>query len=171
MTIITRASPNHGTRPIGVPISCVVLHADASTNEEGTLSWLEAPKSGVSYHYLIGRDGTVYKIVPDSRRAWHAGISEFHGVRNVNDFSIGVSFSNDQAGEPFKPAALGAGVQLVADLCQRWSIALTRITTHAVISPGRKHDPGPLFNLAKFVTDVGAELARRRAAPPLPPAA
>lgn len=55
MTIIPRPSPNHGKRPAGVAIDCVVLHADAGRSEEGTLGWLANPDSGVSYHYLVGR--------------------------------------------------------------------------------------------------------------------
>lgn len=165
MTIIQRPSPNHGKRPAGVAVDCLVLHADAGRSEEGTLGWLANPESKVSYHYLVGRTGTVYQCVPDARRAWHAGVSTFQGRPNVNDYSLGVSFANSQAGEPFRAAQLAAGVQLVADLCAKHAIPLTRITTHAAIAPGRKHDPGPLFPFAQFVTDVGAELQRRRESP------
>lgn len=157
--VIQRPSPNHGKRPEGVAIDCLVLHADAGRSEEGTLSWLANPASKVSYHYLVGRTGTVYQCVPDKRRAWHAGVSTFKGRANVNDCSLGVSFANRQDGEPFPGAQLAAGAQLVADLCRKHAIPLDRITTHAIISPGRKHDPGPLFPLATFVRTVGALLS------------
>lgn len=160
MTIIPRPSPNHGKRPAGVAIDCLVLHADAGRSEEGTLSWLANPESKVSYHYLVGRTGTVYQCVPDARRAWHAGVSTFQGRPNVNDYSLGVSFANDQRGEPFRAAQLAAGVQLVADLCAKHAIPLTRITTHATIAPGRKHDPGPLFKLPEFLAAVSEAIAR-----------
>lgn len=166
MPAITFArSPNFGRRPQGARVDCLVLHADAGKTEAGTISWIRSPESKVSYHYLVHRDGRVTQFVPGEMRAWHAGVSEFQGRANVNDFSLGVAFSNDQNGEPFRVAQLQAGLELVADLCTDWGIPLNRITTHAAISPGRKHDPGPLFPLAAFLTDVGAEMARRRSLP------
>lgn len=157
-----KRSPNFGRRPAGGRVDCLVLHADAGKSEAGTVSWICSPESKVSYHYLVHRDGTVTQFVAGEMRAWHAGASEFQGRRNVNDFSLGVSFANDQAGEPFKVAQLQRGVELVADLVAAYGIPLPRITTHAAIAPGRKHDPGPLFPLASFLTDVGAEAARLR---------
>jgi len=157
-----RRSPNHGRRPPGVRVDCLVLHADASRTEEGTIGWLCDPVSKVSYHFLVHRDGNITQLVPGEMRAWHAGASSFQGRANVNDFSLGVAFANRQDGEPFQVAQLQRGVELCADLCWEYRIPLTRITTHAAIAPGRKTDPGPLFPLAHFITDVGAELARRR---------
>lgn len=159
MRIIQRPSPNHGARPAGTEIDAIVLHADAGRSEEGTLSWLAEPRSKVSYHYLIGRTGTVYQCVPDARRAWHAGKSTFQGRSNCNDYTLGVSFANNQKGEPFGVGQLEAGVALVAELCRKHGIPPERITMHSVVSPGRKVDPGPLFPFVRFVTDVRARLA------------
>lgn len=156
--IVQKPSPHKNARPPGAGISLIVLHADAAKSEAGTIAWLADPSSKVSYHYLIGRDGTVYQFVPDVARAWHAGVSSFEGKPNCNDYSLGVSFSNDQKGEPFTDAAIDAGVALVATLCERHALAVERITTHAVIAPGRKHDPGPKFPLAAFVARVAAVL-------------
>lgn len=156
---IWRRSPNHGRRPDGVRPWVIVLHADASGSEEGTLGWLCDPASKVSYHYLVGRDGTVYQCVAEQRRAWHAGVSHYAGHTDVNGISIGVSFSNRQDGEAFPPAQIAAGGALVADLCARWGIDPAHITTHAEVAPGRKHDPGPLFPLGALVRDVRARLA------------
>lgn len=155
-------SPNFSRRPFGARVDCLVLHADAGKTEAGTVSWICSPASKVSYHYLVHRDGHITQFVPGEMRAWHAGASSFQGRVNVNDFSLGVSFANDQAGEPFPVAQLQRGVELVADLVAAYRIPLPRITTHAAIAPGRKHDPGPLFPLASFLTDVGAEVARLR---------
>jgi N-acetylmuramoyl-L-alanine amidase len=157
-TLLRATSPNQSARPVGVGIDCLVLHADAGSTDEGTVSWVKSATSQVSYHYLIGRTGTVWQFVDDERKAWHAGVSEFKGRKNCNDFSIGVAFANDQKGEAFTEAAIDAGVELCALLCLRHNIPLDRITTHAVISPGRKTDPGPLFSLATFVARVKAEL-------------
>jgi N-acetylmuramoyl-L-alanine amidase len=158
MNIQQRTSPNRNTRPEGTEIDCIVLHADASTNEQGTLSWLSIAASKVSYHYLVGRDGTIYQIVPDHKRAWHAGKSSFQGRADCNDYSIGVSFSNDQKGERFTPLAIEAGTQLLVELCKTYRIPTHRITTHAVVSPGRKFDPGPLFPVIEVREEVRARL-------------
>lgn len=163
---VYRRSPNFGRRPEGTVVDCIVLHADAGRSDAGTVSWIMAPASKVSYHFLVGRNGTIYQFVQAHLRAWHAGVSSFSGRQNVNDFSLGVAFANDQRGEPFSAAQLAAGVELVAGLCQSYKIPLRRITTHAAISPGRKHDPGPLFPLETFLADVGARLATPPAVPP-----
>lgn len=161
-TVTFVRSPNFGRRPPGARVDCVVLHADASRSEVGTINWIRRPEAKVSYHYLVHRDGAITQFVPGEMRAWHAGVSVFQGRPNVNDYSLGVAFANDQRGEPFRVAQLQAGVELVADLCWMYRIPLTRITTHAAVAPGRKSDPGPLFPLAAFLIDVGAEIARRR---------
>lgn len=158
MILIQKPSPNHSARPAGVSISAIILHADASGAESATISWLQSPASKVSYHYLIGRKGEVYQFVADERRAWHAGVSSFAGVGNVNDYSIGVSFSNLCDGrEPYTPVALQVGVELCAELMARHpAITVARIATHEAVAlpPGRKHDPGHLFPLANFLSRV-----------------
>ena len=62
------------------------------------LDWMGRAESQVSYHYLIGRDGAVYRLVPEDRRAWHAGASVWEGRANCNDYSIGIGLSNDGRG-------------------------------------------------------------------------
>jgi N-acetylmuramoyl-L-alanine amidase len=157
MVIYQRPSPNQGRRPIGCDISAVVLHADASTATSGTLSWLKNRESKVSYHYLLGRAGHVYECVAPARRAWHAGVSSFGGVRDCNNYSIGVCFSNSQRGEPFPDRQIDAGAELVAGLMHRYPlITLERITTHSLVAlpPGRKTDPGKMFPLTYFLSRV-----------------
>ena len=152
-----RPSPNQGRRPIGVPISCVILHADVSKRLSSSLHWILDPTSGVSYHFLLGRAGHIYECVQPTRRAWHAGRSAFAGVPDCNDYSIGVCFSNDQAGEPFSDAAVETGARLVASLMDRYpAITLDRIVTHAAVATpkGRKRDPGPLFPMTYFLSRV-----------------
>ena len=67
-------SPNYGPRPHGIRPTGLILHADAGSSEAGTLAWLANPASGVSYHFLVGRDGTIYDVVDSMHRAWHAGL-------------------------------------------------------------------------------------------------
>jgi N-acetyl-anhydromuramyl-L-alanine amidase AmpD len=159
MTVIKYPSPNQSARPDGTAIDCIVIHADAGKTDQGTISWILKRKSNVSYHYLVTRQGVVYQFVDDDQKAWHAGVSEFKGRKFCNNYSIGVSFANDQKGEAFTSGQVDAGVALVADLCRTYGIPVERVTTHAVVSPGRKVDPGPLFPWATFTARVGAILA------------
>jgi len=103
----------------------------------------------VSYHYIVGRDGTVYQLVPDEERAWHAGESVWQGRPNCNDYSLGVALSNDGK-EPYPDAQVRAAGELVADLCRRWGIPWERIVSHALVSPGRKTDPWLHFPWGAF---------------------
>jgi N-acetylmuramoyl-L-alanine amidase len=159
--IVTRTSPNHNARP--GPITALVLHATADSRDMPSVDWCCDPASKVSYHDIIGRDGTLYHLVPVARRAWHAGVSSFQGVGDVNDFSIGVSFSNRNNGkEAYPEVQLAVGAALVASYMKAYpAITLDRVTTHAVIAPGRKFDPmPPAFSLAAFKVRVQAELLR-----------
>lgn len=156
MTIVPRPSPNHGPRPSALPPTAIIVHADAGRTDAGTITWVQSGGSGVSYHYLVGRDGTIYQFVQDARRAWHAGASVLAGVTDCNDYSLGVCFANDQKGEPFTPRQLAAGVLLVAAKCIQYGIPLARLVTHAMVAtpPGRKADPGKLFPWAAFMARV-----------------
>lgn len=152
----TRLSPHHGPRIGARPIRLIVLHADASPSEAGTLSWFQNPASKVSYHVLIGRDGTRYRVVPDNRVAWHAGVSTHPSCVNpksVNTESLGLSFANRHDGhEPLTAAQIAAGKVQVAE----WQAAhptIVAVATHAQVAPKRKTDPEltPNFRLADFL--------------------
>jgi N-acetylmuramoyl-L-alanine amidase len=164
MKVFKRPSPNHGVRPVGTIIDCIVLHADASSTVSSSLGWIMRKESGVSYHFLIGRLGDVYECVPPERRAWHAGKSAFQGRPDCNNYSIGVSFSNLCDGvEPYRPDQIESGVVLCVDLIRRWpAITVARITTHEAVAlpPGRKRDPGPLFPISDFLAEITERLSK-----------
>ena len=153
MAIIEQPSPNHGPRPFGVRPDLLVIHGTAGRSDMADLDWMGRAESQVSYHYLIGRDGAVYRLVPEDRRAWHAGASVWEGRANCNDYSIGIGLSNDGR-EPYPAAQIDAAGALVADLCERHGIPLRRVVGHCHVSPGRKTDPwlhfewGRLFGAA-----------------------
>lgn len=149
MTYIERPSPNQNARPAGEAPSLIVLHGTAGKSDAGDVSWCQSPQAKVSYHYIVGRDGSVYRLVPDDRRAWHAGKSEWGGRANCNDYSIGIGFSNDGR-EPFTARQYVAGAQVVADVCARWRIPWHRIVAHYHVSPGRKTDPWYHFEWARL---------------------
>ena len=146
----THPSPNHNTRGTQA-VKVIVLHADASPNEKGCLSWLQSSESKVSYHALVGRDGKVYTVVPYDRRAWHAGKAVWEGHKDVNGISVGLCFSNKNDGkEPLTEAQKKAMVALIANV--RLKYGQIPVTTHARVSPGRKNDPEqvPNFKLEDY---------------------
>ena len=159
MIVETRPSPNWNARPKG-EVSVVVIHADADSDIATSLAWICDPKSKVSYHAIIGRTGHVYSVVPVVKRAWHAGVSEYRGRTNVNDFSVGLCFGNRNDGnEPYADAQYEAGAQYCAALMAEYpTITLADFTTHAAIARpvGRKTDPGPLFDMTRLLSRIAA---------------
>lgn len=147
MRILQRPSPNWNARPC--PVDCIVLHATADSDTQESIAWCQTPKAKnpnpVSYHVIVDRDGTAYHLVDSAKRAWHAGVSEFGGRTNVNDFSIGLSFANRNDGkEPYSDAQYQAAAMLIGAWMDRYpAITLDRITTHKAIARpvGRKTDP------------------------------
>ena len=159
----SRPSPNRGNRPEGVRITAIVLHADASDRVDTSLDWCRRPESKVSYHFLIGRTGNIFLLVHPEQRAWHCGVSELDGVKDVNDFAIGVCLSNKNTGETYPKAQVFEAAQLCAQLSNHYGIPLDRIVTHAEVARpvGRKTDPLGL-DMDAFRATVRALLGGRR---------
>ena len=140
------ASPNHGERKTG--IDAMVLHYTGMDSGEAALRWLCNPQSEVSCHYLVGEDGHVLQLVPEARRAWHAGRSFWAGETDMNSRSIGIEIVNPghAGGAPDFPAAqISATIALCRDIVARHGLRPQRILAHSDIAPGRKQDPGERF--------------------------
>lgn len=101
----------------------------------------------VSSHFLIRRDGNVVQFVSANERAWHAGVSSFGGRERCNDFSIGIELEGTDF-VAFEPAQYAQLVMLTHAL-QR-SYPLKFVMGHEHIAPGRKTDPGPFFDWARY---------------------
>jgi AmpD protein len=114
----------------------------------------------VSAHFWIGRDGALTQFVSCADRAWHAGASSFEGRERCNDFSIGVELAGCDA-EPFAPAQYRRLRALAAALCLAYPLRAVR--GHDEIAPGRKTDPGPLFDWSEIARDPAAAIARNPA--------
>lgn len=147
-----RESPNWDLRPKGCGPELVVVHATEGAFPHD-LAWLRRLGSKVSAHYYIGRDGRIVQLVKESRRAWHAGISRYHGRTGVNDFSLGVEMEND--GRPYTAQQYDALGWLAADISTRRGIALDHFVGHSDVSgvsvrPDPKHDPGAHFDWSAF---------------------
>jgi N-acetylmuramoyl-L-alanine amidase len=157
--IIERPSPNCSSRH-GAAIDCLVIH-DTECREVGpAISWFESPAAHVSAHYVIDRDGTIYRCVADEDRAWHAGDSVLDGRPDVNARSIGIELVGFASGT-YMPAQLDAVVELCAALCAKHTIAVERIVGHEDIAvpAGRKRDPGPHFPWPDVRRRIALELA------------
>jgi N-acetylmuramoyl-L-alanine amidase len=106
------------------------------------------PKAEVSAHYFIDENGRVLQLVPEARRAWHAGQSSWAGEKDMNSASIGIELQNGghEFGRPAYPdAQITALIALCRDIQKRHKIAPRRILAHSDIAPFRKIDPGEYF--------------------------
>jgi len=162
---ISSPSPNHSRRP-NSRIDTIVLHATAG-GYEGSLAWLIDPRSRVSAHYLINKQGLCHQLVPDSEKAWHAGRSAFRGEYGVNAFSIGIELVNANDGRDAYPEEqVRACAELCAHLCYAHHIPRDRITSHYTIShalQGKtdpKHFPWERFSsiFREAIGDVGRDV-------------
>jgi N-acetylmuramoyl-L-alanine amidase len=147
MPPVAMPSPNHDDRG-GACISMLVLHYTGMVSAEAALLRLCDPASKVSAHYTIGEDGTVYAHVPEDRRAWHAGLSFWADIRDVNSHSIGIELVNpghEFGYRDFPPAQIAALKSLCTGIVARHAIPAWNVVGHSDIAPARKDDPGELF--------------------------
>ena len=159
------ASPNHGARKgAGFaegarPPDSIILHYTGMGSAKGALKWLCNPVSEVSCHYFVFEDGRVLQLVPEERRAWHAGKGAWMSETDMNSASIGIEIVNPghEGGYPDFPAVqIGVVKALVADIMQRWRMRPERLLAHSDIAPRRKIDPGEKFPwLAFAVAGIG----------------
>lgn len=106
----------------------------------------------VSAHCFIRRDGQVLQYVPFNKRAWHAGISEYKGRERCNDFSIGIELEGTDT-IPYSNAQYVALAECARYVMQLYpKITKSDIVGHCDIAPGRKTDPGEVFDWQKFLT-------------------
>lgn len=151
--VIQAPSPNFNERN-GMDIDTIVLHHTASNNGQADLAHLRNPRSEVSAHYMVDRDGKIYQLVKDSKRAWHAGKSELHGKpTDVNGRSIGIEIVNDGSGKtPFTEAQYKSLVQLVGFLKQEYKVPMDNLVGHkdVAVPKGRKSDPAANFDWGRL---------------------
>lgn len=138
-------SPNHGARTL--PISMVVLHY-TEMPLDAALARMCDPEAQVSAHYCITEGGEVIRLVPEDRRAWHAGASYWRGIPDVNSASIGIEL--DHPGHAlgyraFAEAQIDALIPLLARIVKTYDIPRANVVGHSDVAPMRKVDPGELF--------------------------
>ncbi|MGH6925781.1 MAG: N-acetylmuramoyl-L-alanine amidase [Propylenella sp.] len=147
LTIEPHPSRNHGERKPG-PVDILLLHYTGMPDAEQALAWLCDPESKVSAHYFVFEDGRVRSLVPEARRAWHAGESCWGDATDINSRSIGIEIANPghPGGLPdFPDAQIEALIALCRDIVGRNPISPHRVLAHSDVAPGRKLDPGEKF--------------------------
>ena len=147
-------SPNHGERRGVQRPDLVVIHFTGMADYSSARARLCDPAAEVSAHWIIDADGTTEALVPEDRRAWHAGESEWNGRTWLNATSIGIELVNqgyEQSADgrrlwyPYSQAQIDALVVLLKDIMARHGLKPGAIIGHSDIAPQRKVDPGPLF--------------------------
>lgn len=175
MTIIPRPLPEfcYSARPL-TDVSAVVIHYfsaahvvpdrafDPDTcydlfidlNHPGRERGLVMPQSDdqrtyASAHYMIDRAGVIYSLVPESRQAYHAGVSTWRGRDGLNGWSLGIELLAT-ATSGYTDDQYAACAHLCADIITRHGVPLENIVGHSDVAPGRKRDPGLLFDWGRL---------------------
>lgn len=162
-----QASPHRDARPVGVAVDLLVIHGISLPPGEFGGPWIERLFLGtlpadahpyftsiaalkVSAHLLIRRDGELLQFVPFHERAWHAGASSFRGREACNDYSIGIELEGaDEVA--YAPVQYRRLAEVGAALMRAYpAVTSARIVGHSDVAPGRKTDPGPAFDWARF---------------------
>ena len=149
MRVRDAPSPNHDARPGGQPIDTLVLHYTGMRSAEEAITRLRDPAARVSSHYVVEEDGTVWRLVHEARRAWHAGVSSWRGHEALNGRSLGIEIVNpghEWGYRPFPALQMAAVCDLCLEVLARHPIAPRDVVAHSDIAPDRKEDPGELFD-------------------------
>jgi AmpD protein len=160
-------SPHCDARPAGAAPELIVVHGISLPPGEFGGPWIDRLFTGtlpadahpyfreisdrrVSAHALIRRGGEIVQYVPFGERAWHAGKSEYRGRSGCSDFSIGIELEGTDD-TPYREAQYGALAALGAALLATYrTLSAEAIAGHSDVAPGRKTDPGPSFDWARF---------------------
>lgn len=146
LKLIDAPSPNCDDR--GRSVDMIVLHYTGMKTAAEALARLRDPAAKVSAHYLIEESGDIYRLVPEEKRAWHAGVASWKGERDINARSIGIELANpghEHGYRSFPAAQIDALVALLKDIRTRTNVAPAMVVGHADVAPRRKEDPGEKF--------------------------
>jgi N-acetylmuramoyl-L-alanine amidase len=147
LPIVDLPSPNHDER--GMPVDMLILHYTGMKTAGEAIDRLRDPVAAVSSHYVVDEDGTVMRLVPEARRAWHAGVSHWRGHAALNGRSIGIEIVNpghEFGYRDFPVLQLAAVCDLCLTILARHAIPARNVVGHSDVAPDRKEDPGDRFH-------------------------
>ena len=150
-TARVKPSPNHDERKSAIDM--IVLHYTGMKSGEDALARLTDAAAKVSSHYLVYEDGAIDQLVPEAQRAWHAGLSSWKGVTDINSCSIGIEIVNpghEFGYRDFPDVQIDGVIALCRDISARHQIPVARVLAHSDIAPARKQDPGEQFPWARL---------------------
>ncbi|WP_374950953.1 N-acetylmuramoyl-L-alanine amidase [Mucilaginibacter sp.] len=122
----------------------VIIHYTAQDSLAQTVKTFTLVRTQVSAHYVVGKDGKVVHMLNDYLRAYHAGVSKWGNVTDMNSCSIGIEIDNNGR-EPFNPKQMNSVLLLLAQLKRAYNIPAANFVGHGDIAPPRKPDPGKYF--------------------------
>jgi N-acetylmuramoyl-L-alanine amidase len=142
-SLVSRVHPavNHEARRGGAVPDILLLHYTGTPTVEFAIELLTSAMPGVSCHYVIDEAGGIIQLVPEALRAWHAGVSHWHGVTDINSCSIGIEIQNpghDGGYSDFPEAQMRAVEALSLDIIRRHRIRPERVLAHSDVAPKRK---------------------------------
>jgi N-acetylmuramoyl-L-alanine amidase len=149
VSVRERPSPNHDDRPAGAPIDTLILHYTGMPTAQAAIDRLRDPAAHVSSHYVVDEDGGVLRLVPEARRAYHAGISFWRGNTALNGRSIGIEIVNpghEWGYRDFPALQMAAVCDLCLEILSRHPIPPRNVVAHSDVAPDRKEDPGERFD-------------------------
>lgn len=150
------------------PILGCVIHHTGSFSDTSTIDWFtKATQNGQnpnsSAHFLIGLKGDIWQFVDEGERSWHAGKSALiiGGVnyKEWNMFSLGIELTGDGNAKPFTGKQYEMLIALLSMEVNRFNIKREFVVGHEQIAPGRKTDPGKLFDWERVYHQVYNELS------------
>lgn len=147
LPIVDLPSPSHDARDCGVDM--LILHYTGMQTAQAALDRLRDPAAQVSAHYVVDEAGTVFRLVAEDRRAWHAGVSHWRGHAALNARSIGIEIVNPghQWGyRDFPVLQLAAVCDLCLLILARHAVPPRNVVAHSDVAPDRKEDPGERFD-------------------------
>ena len=126
----------------------IILHYTAMFSFSEALIHLSNPKNKVSSHFLVSKKGNIFNLVDVKFRAWHAGMSYWKKIKDINSNSIGIEIDNSghlHKFENYKKEQIKSLMKLLKYLIKKFKIHPINIIGHSDIAPYRKIDPGEKF--------------------------
>jgi len=141
-------------------IQYLIIHYTGMQSARVSMERLKNPNSKVSCHYFINRNGDIYKMIDDTKVAWHAGKSKWKNIKNLNKYSIGIEIQNKGHFinyQSFPKKQIAPLIILIKSLLKKYKIKKNNVLGHSDIAPLRKKDPGEKFPW-NFLSSRGAAI-------------